>query len=468
VAPLESGILLPESRLALISEQQLFGDKPRQRARRRRADRDPESIIRGLNDLTAGSPVVHAEYGVGRYLGLVTLETGGIESEFLSLEYADGDKLYVPVGSLDLISRYTGASPESAPLHKLGSDQWARAKQRAMRRIRDVAAELLDVYARRAARPGHSFNWPETDYHAFENGFPFEPTEDQSRTIEEVLGDLRSDQPMDRIVCGDVGFGKTEVALRAAFAAVHGGRQVAILVPTTLLAQQHGQTFKDRFADWPVRIEVLSRFRSRKEAETVVEGMRSGDIDIVIGTHRLLQHIRDFRRIGLVIVDEEHRFGVRHKEAIKSLRAEVDVLTLTATPIPRTLNMALGGLREMSLITTPPAERLSVKTFVSEWSDAVIREACLREIKRGGQVYFIHNRVEDIGKIETRLKKLVPEASIRIGHGQMPERELEQVMLDFYHRRFNVLLCTTIIESGIDVPTANTIIINRADRFGLA
>jgi transcription-repair coupling factor (superfamily II helicase) len=331
-----------------------------------------------------------------------------------------------------------------------------------------VAAELLDAYARRAARPGHSFHWPEAEYRSFESGFPFELTEDQARTIEDVLADLASDQPMDRIVCGDVGFGKTEVALRASFAAVHGGKQVAVLVPTTLLAQQHGQTFRDRFADWPVRVEVLSRFQGAREVRDIVAGLRSGAVDIVIGTHRLLQHTRDFHDVGLVIIDEEHRFGVRHKETIKALRSQVDVLTLTATPIPRTLNMALGGLREMSLITTPPAERLAVKTFVSEWNDVVVREACLREIKRGGQVYFIHNRVEDIGRIEQRLQALVPEASIRIGHGQMPERELEQVMLDFYHRRFSVLLCTTIVESGIDVPTANTIIINRADRFGLA
>ncbi len=468
VAPVEDGVLLPDQELAIVSEHQLFGEKPRQRSRRRRAERDPETIIRELNDLQEGSPVVHADYGVGRYLGLTTLEAGGVIGEFLHLEYADGDKLYVPVNALDLISRYTGASPENAPLHKLGSDQWAKAKKRAIKRIRDVAAELLDVYARRAARPGHRFRWPEADYRAFENGFPFEPTEDQERTIGEVLADLASDQPMDRVVCGDVGFGKTEVALRAAFAAVHGGKQVAILVPTTLLAQQHGQTFRDRFADWPVRIEVLSRFCSPKEAKDIVAGLKSGSVDIVIGTHRLLQHTKDFKDVGLVIIDEEHRFGVRHKEAIKSLRSEIDVLTLTATPIPRTLNMSLGGLREMSLITTPPAERLSVRTFVSEWNDVVIREACLREIKRGGQVYFIHNRVEDIGNIEQRLASLLPEAEIRIGHGQMPERQLEQVMLDFYHRRFNVLLCTTIVESGIDVPTANTIIINRADRFGLA
>jgi len=468
VAPIDSGVLLPGAGLAIISEQQLFGERARSRQRRRRAERDPETIIRQLDDLDDGAPVVHAEYGIGRYCGLITLEAGGIRAEFLHLEYADGDKLYVPVHALDLISRYTGASAATAPLHRLGSEQWARAKRRAIRKIRDVAAELLDVYARREARPGHSFRWPEHDYRAFQSGFPFDPTEDQARTIDDVLEDLAAKQPMDRVVCGDVGFGKTEVALRATFAAVHGGKQVAILVPTTLLAQQHGQTFRDRFADWPVRVEVLSRFQSARQAKEIVSGMRSGAVDVVIGTHRLLQHTKDFKDIGLVIIDEEHRFGVRHKESIKSLRSEVDVLTLTATPIPRTLNMALGGLREMSLITTPPAERLAVKTFVSEWNDVVIREACLREIKRGGQVYFIHNRVEDIGKIEDKLQKLVPEAAIRIGHGQMPERELEQVMLDFYHRRFNVLLCTTIVESGIDVPTANTIVINRADRFGLA
>ena len=468
IAPVDSGVILPDAGIALISEQQLFGERVRPRKRKRYNDRDPETIIRQLSDLESGSPVVHAEYGVGRYLGLVTLETGNVTGEFLHLEYADGDKLYVPVHALDLISRYTGASPETAPLHRLGSDQWAKAKQRAIRKIRDVAAELLDVYARRAARPGHRFAWSEADYRAFEEGFPFELTEDQARTVDDVLGDLRSGQPMDRVVCGDVGFGKTEVALRATFAAVHGNKQVAVLVPTTLLAQQHGQTFRDRFADWPVRVEVLSRFQTPREVRSIVEGMQNGAVDVVIGTHRLLQHTKDFKNIGLVIVDEEHRFGVRHKEAIRSLRSQIDVLTLTATPIPRTLNMTLGGVREMSLITTPPAERLAVKTFVSEWNDVLIREACLREIKRGGQVYFIHNRVEDIGKIEAQLEKLVPEARIRIAHGQMPERELEQIMADFYHRRFNLLLCTTIVESGIDVPTANTIIINRADRFGLA
>jgi transcription-repair coupling factor (superfamily II helicase) len=468
LAPLENGVLLPDARVAIITEQQLFGERARPASRRRRSERDPAAVIRQLNDLELGSPVVHADYGVGRYRGLTALEAGGTTGEFLELEYADGDRLYVPVHALELISRYTGVAPENAPLHRLGSDQWARARQRATGKIRDVAAELLDVYARRAARSGHSFRWPEADYRAFEAGFPFELTEDQARTIDEVLADLASSEPMDRIVCGDVGFGKTEVALRATFAAVHGGKQVAILVPTTLLAQQHGTTFRDRFADWPVRIEVLSRFQSPKAVKAIVDGLRTGGVDVVIGTHRLLHHIRDLKDVGLVIVDEEHRFGVRHKESIKALRSRVDMLTLTATPIPRTLNMALGGLRDMSLITTPPEERLAVKTFVTEWNDVLIREACLREIKRGGQVYFIHNRVEDIERVGERVRSLVPEAALKIGHGQMPERDLEQVMLDFYHRRFNVLLCTTIIESGIDVPTANTIVINRADRFGLA
>ena len=468
IAPVDNGVLLPDAKVAIVSEQQLFGARSKARVRKRRNDRDPETIIRQLNDLEEGSPIVHAEYGVGRYLGLITLETGGIKAEFLHLLYADGDKLYVPVHALELISRYTGASADSAPLHRLGSDQWEKARKRAIKKIRDVAAELLDIYARRAARPGHRFHWSEKDYRSFESGFPFELTVDQASTIDDVLKDLASDQPMDRVVCGDVGFGKTEVALRATFAAVHGGKQVAILVPTTLLAQQHGQSFRDRFADWPVRVEVLSRFQTPNEVKDILKGLQSGNVDVVIGTHRLLGHTREFKDVGLIIIDEEHRFGVRHKEAIKSLRSEIDVLTMTATPIPRTLNMALGGIREMSLITTPPAERLAVKTFVTEWNDVVIREACLREVKRGGQVYFIHNRVNDIERIEQQLQKLVPEANIRIGHGQMRERDLEQVMLDFYHRRFNVLLCTTIVESGIDVPTANTIIINRADRFGLA
>ncbi|MEM9058497.1 MAG: transcription-repair coupling factor, partial [Pseudomonadota bacterium] len=389
-------------------------------------------------------------------------------SEFVTLEYADGDKLYLPVHALDRITRYTGSAPEHAPLHRLGTDQWAKARKRAAARIRDAAAELLDIYARRAARVGHSFPLDAADYAAFRAEFPFEETDDQREAIDKVIEDMRRGQPMDRVVCGDVGFGKTEVALRAAFVAVQAGKQVALLVPTTLLAQQHTQTFQDRFADWPVRVESLSRFQSAKETTAIIDGLTKGTVDIVVGTHRLLQKKVRFDKLGLVIVDEEHRFGVRHKEALKNLRSEVDVLTLTATPIPRTLNMAFGGLRDLSLITTPPADRLAVKTFVSQWDDAMIREALQREIRRGGQVYFVHNSVKTIDKVREDIERLVPEATVRIGHGQMRERDLEQVMLDFYHRRFNVLLCTTIVESGIDVATANTIVINRADRFGLA
>ena len=468
VAPLEDGLLLPDARLAIIAEPQLFGERVRQRVRRRRGARDPDAIIRELSDLRAGAPVVHVDYGVGRYLGLVTLEVQDRSSEFLALEYAGGDKLYVPVHSLDLISRYTGASPESAPLHRLGGDQWQKVRRRAAEKVRDVAAELLDLHARRAARRGHGFALPEQDYAAFREAFPFDETPDQRSAIEQVITDMTTAQPMDRVICGDVGFGKTEVALRAAFVAAQDGRQVAMLVPTTLLAQQHFQTFSDRFADWPIRVESLSRFRSPKEVERVLEGLKSGAVDIVIGTHKLLQHTVHFSNLGLVIIDEEHRFGVRDKERLKSLRAEVDVLTLTATPIPRTMNMALGGLRDLSMITTPPTERLAVKTFVTEWNDGLMREACLREIRRGGQVYFLHNEVQDIEQAAARLRELVPEARIRVAHGQMRERDLEQVMLDFYHRRFNVLVCTTIIESGIDIPTANTIIVQRADKLGLA
>ncbi len=469
VAPLDTGVVLPGAGLAVLAEEQLFGERvSASRRRRRKAERDPAEIIRDLRDLHEGSPVVHEEHGVGRYLGLQHMDVGGHDQEFLTLEYADGDRLYVPVQSLELISRYTGSAPESAPLHRLGGEQWTRARRRAAERARDVAAELLDVYARRAARSGHAFGIRESEYRAFAAGFPFDETEDQLETIEQVLADLRSPQPMDRVVCGDVGFGKTEVALRAAFLAVQDGHQVALLVPTTLLAQQHHQTFVDRFADWPVRVEVLSRFRSGRQTREVLDGLADGRVDIVIGTHKLLSGQVQFKQLGLVIVDEEHRFGVRHKERLKQLRAEVDLLTLTATPIPRTLNMALGGLRELSLITTPPAERLGVRTFVTQWSTAVIREACLREIKRGGQVYFVHNKVESIERVAEQLAEIVPEATIRVAHGQMPERELERIMLDFYHRRFNLLLCTTIIESGIDVPTANTMLIDRADRLGLA
>ncbi len=468
VAPLEHGLLIDEPRITVIAEPQIFGEQVMQRRRRKTRGRDPDALVRSLVELSIGAPVVHEEHGVGRYLGLQTLKLGDIETEFLTLEYAGGDKLYVPVSSLHLISRYSGANPEQAPLHKLGNEQWQRAKRKAAEQVRDVAAELLDVYARRAARKGHAFPATDEQYAAFVAGFPFEETPDQQTAIQDVLADMVSGKPMDRLVCGDVGFGKTEVAMRAVFLAVHGDKQVAVLVPTTLLAQQHYENFKDRFADWPVRIEMLSRFRSKKEQETALEGITDGKVDIIIGTHKLLQGDIKFKNLGLVVIDEEHRFGVRQKERFKALRAEVDVLTLTATPIPRTLNMALSGMRDLSVIATPPARRLAVKTFVREWNKALIQEACLREIKRGGQVYFLHNEVDTIEKMALEIEALVPEARVRVAHGQMRERELEHVMLDFYHQRFNVLVCTTIIETGIDVPSANTIVINRADKFGLA
>lgn len=467
VAPLEQGLHLPTAGLGVIAESQLYGARARQRTRRGSA-RDPETIIRDLGDLNAGAPVVHEAHGVGRYLGLETLTVGGLTAEFLALEYAGGDKLYVPVSSLHLISRYTGSAPEHAPLHRLGSDQWAKAKRRAAEKARDAAAELLDIYARRAARTGERLPANEAEYRNFVTTFPFEETPDQEQAIERVLDDLVRGTPMDRVVCGDVGFGKTEVALRAAFIAAQAGKQVAVLVPTTLLAQQHYQTFSDRFADWPIRVEVLSRFRSAKQQAAVQQALAAGQVDVLVGTHALLSGKIKFKNLGLVIVDEEHRFGVRHKEQLKKLRAEVHMLTLTATPIPRTLNMAMAGIRDLSIIATPPVERLAVKTFVTEWNDALLREALLRELKRGGQVYFVHNSVDTIEKMAVQIRELTPEADVRIAHGQMREHELEQVMLDFYHRRFNVLLCTTIIESGIDVPTANTIIIHRADKFGLA
>jgi transcription-repair coupling factor (superfamily II helicase) len=468
VSAVVSGLKLESPPLEILTEAQLFGDRARQERRRRRVERDPAAILKELSDLRIGAPVVHESYGVGRYVGLQTMDVAGQTGEFLVLEYADGDKLYVPVQALHLVSRYTGAPAETAPLHKLGGDQWQKARRKAAQRIRDVAAELLDLYSRRAARVGTQISAPDAEYRAFQAGFPFEETADQAVAIEQVLADLKSDKPMDRVICGDVGFGKTEVALRAAFVAVEAGKQVAVLVPTTLLAQQHLTTFTDRFADWPVRIESLSRFRTGKEADAVLAGVAAGSIDIVIATQRLLQGKVRFKDLGLVVIDEEHRFGVRDKEKLKALRAEVDVLTLTATPIPRTLNMAMGGLRDLSLITTPPAERLAVKTFVLEWNETVVREAALREIRRGGQIYFVHNAIETIEKTAQAIRELVPEANVAVGHGQMRERDLEQLMLDFYHRRFNVLVCTTIIESGIDVPTANTIIIDRADRFGLA
>ena len=465
LSQVESGAVLDEPALAIIPEALLFGRRAAARRRRARA-RDAESVIRDLTELQPGDPVVHERHGVGRYRGLVTVTAAGITGEYLNLEYADRDQLYVPVMSLHLVSRYAGA--ENPPLHKLGSQQWQKARKAAAERVRDVAAELLEIQARRAARTGNVIAFDDGQYAAFAEGFPFEETTDQATAIEATLGDIRSDRPMDRLVCGDVGFGKTEVAMRAAFAAAMEGWQVAILVPTTLLAQQHFQTFTDRFADWPVRIEQLSRFRSRRHREEITDELRTGRIDIVIGTHRLLQDDVRFKRLGLVIVDEEHRFGVRQKERLKALRAEVDLLTLTATPIPRTLNMALSSLRDLSLIATPPERRLSIRTFVGQWRAEIIRESILREIRRGGQVYFVHNRVEDIEEIADKVEAIAPEAQIRVAHGQMRERDLEQVMLDFYHRRFNVLVCTTIIETGIDVPTANTIIINRADRFGLA
>ncbi len=462
------GLTLTQPRIAIISEAQLFGARARQERRRKRAAADPEAILRDLQDLNPGAPVVHEEYGVGRYVGLQSMEVAGQPGEFLVLEYLDGDRVYVPVHALHLVTRYTGAAPESAPLHKLGTDQWAKARKRAADQIRDVAAELLDLYARRKAQKGLKLTLNESDYQAFADAFPFEETEDQAEAIRKVLADLQSDRPMDRIVCGDVGFGKTEVAMRAAFVAAQSGKQVAVLAPTTLLVQQHLSNFRDRFADWPVRIEGLSRFGNAKETQATIEGIEKGSVDIVVATHRLLHTHARFKDLGLLIVDEEHRFGVRDKERLQALRANVHVLTLTATPIPRTLNMALGGLRDLSLITTPPAERLAIKTFVIEWHGPTLREAVLRELRRGGQIYFVHNEIRTIDKIAAEVQGLVPEASVRIGHGQMRERELEQLMVDFYHRRFDLLLCTTIIESGIDVPTANTIVINRADHMGLA
>ncbi len=468
VGHLEGGLVLADPALRVIPEAQIFGGRTPP-AERRRRERDPEAVIRNLGELELGSPVVHEDYGVGRYRGLTRLPSGeGFDNDYLELEYAGGDKLYVPVDALDRISRYTGSSEGEAPLHKLGGDQWRKAKARARRRARDTAAELLELYAKRGAREGFAFPAPDTSYQEFAAEFPFEETPDQDRAIEEVIGDMSADQPMDRLVCGDVGFGKTEVAMRAAFLAVQAGKQVLLLAPTTLLAQQHYDSLRDRFANYPVRIELLSRMQSAKEVGHALEGIAAGKVDIAVGTHRLLQKDVSFHNLGLVIVDEEHRFGVRQKERLKRWRAEVDMLTLTATPIPRTLNLAMSGLRELSIIATPPDERLAVKTFVSEWDDALIREAILREIRRGGQVYFLHNEVRTIERMREQVEKLVPEATIRVAHGQMRERELEEVMSDFYHQRFNVLVCTTIIETGIDVPSANTIVINRADRFGLA
>ncbi len=466
VAPLDQGLLLDE--LALIPESPLFGQRIMQRRRRDKGQGGGDNVIKNLTELREGAPVVHIDHGVGRYHGLVTLEVEGQAAEFLMLEYAEEAKLYVPVASLHLIARYTGADDALAPLHRLGSETWQKAKRKAAEQVRDVAAELLDVYARRAARQGFAFSDPQLDYETFSAGFPFEETPDQQAAIDAVREDMLAAKPMDRLVCGDVGFGKTEVAMRAAFIAVHSGKQVAVLVPTTLLAQQHYNSFRDRFADWPVKVEVMSRFKSAKDVAAAAAELAEGKIDIIIGTHKLLQDDVKFHDLGLVIIDEEHRFGVRQKEQLKALRSEVDILNLTATPIPRTLNMAVSGMRDLSIIATPPARRLSVRTFVMEQNKPTIKEALLRELLRGGQVYYLHNEVKTIEKCAAELAELVPEARIGIGHGQMRERELEQVMGDFYHKRFNVLVASTIIETGIDVPSANTIIIERADKFGLA
>ena len=468
VAPLEDGFALDAPPLAVLTERQLFPERAGTTRRSRRVGREPEAIIRDLGELTEGAPIVHEDHGVGRYRGLIVLDAGGMPGEFLEIEYAKGDRLYVPVAQLHLISRYSGASPETAPLHSLGGEQWSKAKRRAAEKVRDVAAELLEIQARRRARAGLALHVDRAMYEPFAAGFPFEETADQLAAIDATLRDLASSQPMDRVVCGDVGFGKTEVAVRAAFAAASAGKQVAVLVPTTLLAEQHYRNFRDRFADWPLRVEVLSRFKSTKEIKAELEKVAAGTIDVIIGTHRLLQPDVKFKDLGLVVVDEEQRFGVRQKEALKAMRANVHLLTLTATPIPRTLNMAMAGLRDLSIIATPPPNRLAVQTFITAWDNALLREAFQRELARGGQLYFLHNDVESIGRMQRDLAELVPEARIGIAHGQMPERELERVMLDFQKQRYNVLLSTTIIESGIDIPNANTIIINRADRFGLA
>lgn len=468
VAPLDRGLVLPELGIELIAESQLYGERTFQRRKRSDKNRDPDAIIKSLAELNIGDPVVHEDHGVGRYRGLDTLTVDGDANEFATIEYHGGDKIYIPVLSLDKVSRYVGGGPETAPLHKMGSDTWIKLTKKAKEKAYDVAAELLEIQALRLARVGHAFPKADHSYDAFSAGFGFEETPDQQQVINDVIGDMTSAKPMDRLVCGDVGFGKTEIALRAAYMAIAGNKQVVMLVPTTLLAQQHYNNFADRFADWPVNVELFSRFRTPKQTAEGIKGIRNGTVDIAVGTHKLIQKDIEFKDLGLMIIDEEHRFGVRQKEQLKKLRSQVDILTLTATPIPRTLNFALSGLRDISVIATPPRARLAVKTFVREWDDALLKEAIVREIRRGGQVYVLHNEVQTIEKMEARIQDLVPEARIKVGHGQMRERELETVMRDFYHQRFNVLLCTTIIESGIDVPSANTIVINKADRFGLA
>ena len=466
-APIDRGLVLPEAKLALVGEGQLGAGRVKRRERRR-PTRDSDAIIANLNDLAIGDPVVHIDHGVGRYEGLTSLAVGTVANEYLTLRYAGDDKLYVPVSSLHLISRYTGASNDAAPLHRLGSEAWQKARRKAAEKAYDIAAELLEIHARRAAKKGFSFPDRSNNYAAFSAAFPFEETPDQQRAIDAVVEDLRSPRPMDRVVCGDVGFGKTEVAMRAAFVAVDAGKQVAVLVPTTLLARQHHRNFLDRFADWPVQIESISRFDTGKEQKAILGKLASGGIDIVIGTHKLLGREIAYHDLGLVIIDEEHRFGVRHKEHMKALRAEIDILTLTATPIPRTLSMGLAGMRDLSIIATPPQHRHAIKTFAGEWDDVQIREACERELSRGGQIYFLHNEVQTIERIAEEVRRIVPGALVRVAHGQMPESELEQVMVDFHRQRFNILVATTIIESGIDIPSANTILINRADKLGLA
>ena len=470
VSPLEQSVFLTSKPpLSIITEQELLGIKVSQRRRRKhKYEASQDALIRNLAELKVGQPIVHLDHGVGRYQGLQTIDAAGLITEFVTITYAGEAKLYVPVSALHMLSRYSGGEEASAPLHKLGSDAWEKAKKRAAEKVRDVAAELLDIYAQRQAKPGNAFALDSSAYRVFSDGFPFEETDDQRNAIEAVLGDMQSEQAMDRLVCGDVGFGKTEVAMRAAFIAVNDNKQVAVLVPTTLLAQQHYENFKDRFADFPIEVGVLSRFNSPKEQKETLEKMAEGKLDIVIGTHKLIQQDINFRDLGLLIVDEEHRFGVRQKEKIKSLRADVDILTLTATPIPRTLNMAMSGMRDLSIIATPPAKRLAVKTFVRQRDAELIREAILREIKRGGQVYFLHNNVDTIDRVTQEISEWVPEANVTSAHGQMRERELEQLMSEFYHQKYNVLVCTTIIETGIDIPTANTIIMDRADKLGLA
>ena len=466
-APLSAGFIDPAAQLAVITESELYQHSPRLR-RRQRSRASQDAMLKDLAEVKIGDPVVHETHGIGRYQGLVSMDLGEGESEMMMLEYADQARLYVPVSQLHLISRWAGGAQENAPLTKLGSPQWDKAKQRAAEKARDTAAELLNLYAQRAASEGHAFALSEDDYAAFADGFAFDETPDQQAAIDAVIADMTSGKPMDRLVCGDVGFGKTEVALRAAFVAVLGGKQVAVLAPTTLLTEQHFQNFADRFADWPVKIAELSRFKSGKELKAAMAGLADGSVDIVIGTHRLTQPDVEFARLGLVIIDEEHRFGVRQKEQLKRLRANVDVLTLTATPIPRTLAMSLEGLRDFSVIATAPNRRLAVKTFVTPHSHGVVREAALRELKRGGQVFYLYNEVDTIENMRERLAELLPEARIGVAHGQLRERELEQVMRDFHQQRFNVLLCSTIIETGIDIPNANTILIHRADKFGLA